>query len=183
MLGVGPADRLDWVVFTGGWERVPVRRGQHSVPVPPSASHTHSKSFLDDPTLMSRYILMCSVPIHPPVTLELRQMLWSPGSCDENVNRPSEGPRVFTTMWPELRSWERQRGCTGWGCTLGCWRTEELEGLTGSPARLAPIPHRPRHWSTHLDVDLDAKVRLGLPRVCGLIPHQRLVVACVASAR
>lgn len=29
-----------------------------------------------------------------------RQREWSPASCEVNVKRPSEGPFVFTTVWP-----------------------------------------------------------------------------------
>lgn len=81
-------------------------------PIPMANSHapihylnTHVSSFFEDPTLMSRYILMWSLPIHPPVKLVWRQMLWSPGSCEVKVKRPSWGPRVLTTTLPLVRSW------------------------------------------------------------------------------
>ncbi len=36
-------------------------------------------------------------------------MEWSPESCDVNVNRPSEGPRVLTTLCPVSSSYKRDR--------------------------------------------------------------------------
>lgn len=39
---------------------------------------TYSRLCLAEPTLMSRYILICCADNQPPVILEYRQMLWSP---------------------------------------------------------------------------------------------------------
>jgi hypothetical protein len=43
---------------------------------------------------------------HPEVILLDKQMVWSPASCEVNVNLPSGGPSVFTTVWPVSTSCE-----------------------------------------------------------------------------
>ena len=36
-------------------------------------------------------------------------MVWSPESCEVKVKRPSDGPRVLTTLWPVSTSCYRKR--------------------------------------------------------------------------
>ena len=58
-----------------------------------------------EPTTISRYRRMCEFDWNQPAVLFVeRQMEWSPASWDVKVNLPSDGPRVRTTLSPEVTS-------------------------------------------------------------------------------